>query len=73
MWKFQCRMALIKDGLWGIVDGTKEAPGLDSSANILAKFKTRKDRALAIIVLPIEHSLLYLLGDPQDPVQVWKI
>ena len=45
-WKVQCRMALIKDGFWGIVDGTEEAPGLDASADKLAMFKTRKDRAL---------------------------
>ena len=25
-WKIQCRMALMKDGLWGIVSGTEAAP-----------------------------------------------
>lgn len=30
------------------------------------------DRALAIIVLSVEPSLLYLLGDPQDPAVVWQ-
>ena len=25
-WKIQCKMALIKDGLWGIVNGTETAP-----------------------------------------------
>lgn len=25
-WKIQCKMALIKDGLWGIVYGTETAP-----------------------------------------------
>ena len=32
----------------------------------------RRDRALASIVLSIDHTLLYLLGDPEDPVEVWK-
>ena len=28
-WKVQCRMALVKDGLWGIVDGTEEPPAAE--------------------------------------------
>ena len=28
-WKIQCRMALMKEGLWNIVDGTEAAPGRD--------------------------------------------
>ena len=32
----------------------------------------RRDRALAIIVLSIEPSLLYLIGEPEDPVVVWR-
>ena len=31
------------------------------------------DRALAPIVLPVEPSLLYLIGDPKDLVKVWMI
>ena len=72
-WKVQCRMALVKDGLWGIVDGTEKPPtvvGEDREA--LKKFTARRDRALAIIVLSVEPSLLYLIGDPEDPVAVWK-
>ena len=26
-WKIQCKMALMKEGLWKIVEGTKVAPG----------------------------------------------
>lgn len=37
-----------------------------------AKFVARRNCALAIIVLSIEPSLLYLIGDPEDPVVVWK-
>ena len=36
------------------------------------KFVSRRDKALAIIVLSVEPSLLYMLGDPEDPVAVWK-
>ena len=70
-WKIQCKMALIKDGLWGIANGTETAP--TEGAEQQAKFAARRDKALAIIVLAVEPSLLYLIGaDPTDPVVVWK-
>lgn len=70
-WKVQCRMALMKEGLWNIVNGTETAPG-QAQAEKYAKFMSRRDKALATIVLSIEPSLLYLLGDPESPVAVWK-
>ena len=70
-WKIQCKMALIKEGLWAIVNGTEMAPA--EGADQRAKFAARRDKALAIIVLSVEPSLLYLIGaDPTDPVEVWK-
>ena len=64
-------MALIKDGLWGIVNETKEDPRT-TQAEAHRKFVAHKDRGLATIVLSIEPSLLYLLGaNPEDPVVVW--
>ena len=71
-WKLQCKMALMKDGLWGIVNGTESAPNREADAERHAKFASRRDRALALIVLSVEPSLLYLIGDPEDPVEVWK-
>ena len=58
-WKIQCKMTLIKDGLWGIVDGSEAAPA--ETDGVYSKYISR---ALAIIVLSIDPSLLYLLGDP---------
>ena len=29
-WKVQFRLALMKEGLWNIVDGTEAAPGLEN-------------------------------------------
>ena len=69
-WKVQCKMALMKEGLWRIVTGEEVAPG--DSASEQAKFAARKDRALATIVLSVDTSLLYLIRDPQDPVVVWR-
>ncbi len=62
-------MALMKDGLWSIVNATEVAPV--GNAETLRKFNGRKDRALAVIVLSVEPSLLYLLGNPEEPRAVW--
>ena len=48
-WKIQCKMALIRDGLWGIVNETETAPTEEAEAQ--AKFLPRRDKALATIVL----------------------
>ena len=65
-WKVQCRMALMRDGLWGIATKSELASD-EEEAKKYAKFLARRDRALATIVLSVKPSLLYLLGDPQDP------
>ena len=70
-WKVQCKMALMKDRVWTIVSGTERAPDA-ADADKHAKFVARRDRALALIVLSVEPSLLYLIGNPEDPVDVWK-
>ena len=69
-WKVQCRMALMKEGLWAIVDGS-ETPPPENESDKYRKFVGRRDRALALIVLSIEPLLLYLIGDPEDPIKVW--
>jgi len=65
-------MALIREGLWGIVAGTEERPDVTTDADKHAKFVARRDRALATIVLAVDPSLLYLIGDPEDPRAVWQ-
>ena len=64
-------MALMRDGVWGIVSKTEESPSADEP-DVLAKFVATKDRALATIVLSVDPSLLYFIGDPQDPAIVWE-
>ena len=61
----------MKENLWSTVSGTEVAPAA-TEAEKLAKFEARRDRALATIVLSVDTSLLYLLGDPEDPVIVWN-
>ena len=63
-------MALIKEGLWSIVNGTEMEP--EGNSERKAKFAARRDKALATIVLAMEPSLLYLVGpDPTNPLVVW--
>ena len=61
----------MKDSVWDIVSRTEEVSGEDN-ADARRKFMVRRDRALVIIVLAVDPSLLYLLGDPEDPKAVWK-
>ena len=71
-WKIQVKMTLMKFGVWGFVTGTEIEPDDDENIAIWRKWSERKDKALANIVLAVEPSLLYLLGDPQDPAEVWQ-
>ena len=57
--------------LWGIVSGTETSPA-EEQADAQRKFMSRSDHALAITVLAVDPSLLYLLGDPKDPQAVWQ-
>ena len=71
-WKVQCKMVSIRDGVWNIVNGTEIVPDSRTEIGLHAKYLSRKDRALVTIVLSLEPSLLYLIGDPYDPGVVWK-
>ena len=57
---------LMKEGLWSIASGAERA-----LAEVEAQSDARqeaRDRALAIAVLSVDPTLLYLLGDPSDLV-----
>ena len=68
-WKVHVKMQLKKDDLFKYVDGSVAAP---TDAAALAIYRIKCDRALAIIVLSIDPSLLYIVGDPEDPKEVWN-
>jgi hypothetical protein len=63
-------MALMKDGLWVIVNGTEARPADGGDAQ--GQFDKKRDKALAIIVLSIDPTQLYLIGEPADPIVVWQ-
>ena len=60
----------MREGLWRIVTGEETAPTSDESEQ--AKFMLRWDQAIATIVLTVNPSLLHLIGNPEDPVEIWK-
>ena len=69
-WKVQCKMGLIRDGLWEIVNGTENSP---TDEKEIPKYALGRDHALATIVLSMEPTLLYLLGSgPEHPAAVWN-
>ena len=70
-WGLQCQMALMKDGVWGIVNGTETRPR-PTEADSVAKFITKWDKKLVILVLSIDPPLLYLIGEPTNPIDVWQ-
>eukprot|EP00731_Ephydatia_muelleri_P016374 Em0009g798a len=69
-WKIQCRMALMKEGLWSIVSEEETEP--QSGRTEIAKFRSRREKALATIVLSLDIALLYLIGNSEHPAAVWK-
>ena len=66
----------MREGLWSIVNKEEVIPELDNARRreteeARRKFKIRFEKALTTIVLAVSPSLLYLLGEPEDPVKVW--
>ena len=70
-WKVQIKMHLIATEFYNIIEEVETAPE-DMSYAEFRKFSNGRNKALATIVLAVEPKLLYLLGDPRDPVEVWK-
>jgi len=68
-WKIQCIMNLMKEGLWKIVTEEETSP-VDERER--AKLATRRDCALATVVLSVDSTILYLIRDPEDSVVVWR-
>ena len=64
-WKIQCRMILIRDGLWNIVNG-QEVTTDASDADKEAKLHSKSDYALATIVLAIEPKQQFWRGEADD-------
>ena len=71
-WKVQVKMNLIKEDLFGFIDCTETTPADGSGDTVVNKYKQRKAKCLAMIVLAVDPKLLYIVGDPEDPLVVWN-
>lgn len=67
-WRLQAKMALIREKLWKIVNGTETEPEEEDRKEA---FRDRCDRAISVIVLSVHPKLLYIIGDPTDPKEAW--
>ena len=70
--KVQVKMALIRDGLWNIVNETETAPNSRTDAILHTKYLSGIYHTLATIILSVEPSVLYLIRDSDDPAVVWE-
>ena len=68
-WRVQMKMLLMRDNLFGFIDDTEIRPNDADAA--LPNFIKREQKALANIVLGIDPKLLYIIGDPTKPKEVW--
>ena len=67
MWKINCKMALVKEGVWSIINVIETEP--EGNAERKAKYAAMHDKALVTIILVMKPSLLYLVGpNPTNPV-----
>ena len=81
-WSIQCKMALMKDGLWCIVNKEEKRPAdlvgeADAATQAVrvaeqTAFDRRSQKALATIVLSVSEDILHILEDPNCPVIVWR-
>ena len=56
-WKIQCKMPLVRDGLWELIDGSETLTD-NANAETTSKFNKRDRAMAAVIVLSIVPSLL---------------
>ena len=71
-WKLQMKMLLIKEDLFSLVDGTETVPAEGATPAAVSTYNKKKSKTLANLVLAVDPKLLYLLGDPTDPREVWQ-
>ena len=67
-WKIHVKLTLMRDKLWKYISEPDAEPPDSSDADTRRKYNERLDCCLAVIVLFFYPSLLYLVGDPTNPV-----
>lgn len=61
--KVQCKIALVREELWNIVNKTKAAPLVSNNNEaLIAKYDLRRDRALATTLVDnLTNTFIYLV------------
>ena len=58
LWKFKMKMVLASMGLWGIVDGSKEAPPSNADSKVLKEYQRPIKKAMFITGLNLMNNQL---------------
>ena len=66
VWSMKVKMMLMRDELWGLVDGTEVAP-----AELTAVYTRKLAKATATIGLTVDDSFLLMIGDKETPKAMW--
>ena len=65
-WKVQCRMALVRDGLWGIVAGTDTLPAEGGMEKQDTDTDTDADTELGVPSMALHHKRLIMCSTVQS-------
>ena len=72
-WKFQIKQLLLVRGLWGLqlVEGM-EVLQEEATAQQIADFNKRFQKAFSTMVMAISSSQLYLVTSCDGPIAAWR-
>ena len=70
-WKFQIKHLLLVRRLWGLVEGTEVLQD-KATAQQIADFNKRSQKAFSTMVMAISLSQLYLVTSCDGPIAAWR-
>ena len=70
IWSMKVKMVLMKDDLWGLINGTEVLPA-QPSAEQRAAYARKVAKATATIGLTIDDSFLLMIDDKATPKDKW--
>ena len=69
--KFKLKHWFIAKELWGIVDGSEQAPESSAEPPVKAQYAKKLIRAMSYIVLAVSDNLTYLITSCNTPKEAW--
>ena len=70
-WKFQMKHFLLARGLWGVVEETEVLQD-EATAQQIADFNKRSQKAFSMMVMAISSTQLYLVTSCDGPIAAWR-